>query len=808
MRALKKYIAVLIILLSVLVILFSPVLFQKKVFLPTDQLNTMILPYSYGKTVSVYNHFLNDAITQYYIYKSLTKAAFERGRLSYWNTFILGGYPQYALTMAGNFDILNIFLRLVKAVPWAYVLQMLCTFFVAGASMYLLLSYYGHSFGVAVIVSVAYMLNSMFITTCFHRWILASFCWMPLILLFLDKSISYRRVIDFVWCALFLGIAFMGTSIQTASFILIGIVLYAGTFWWVRGMGLKNLFGITKILVVVGLFGFGVSMVMWMPTYELFSIDSFQTNRSWFHLGAGVDTFRQRLLGIPLLFSFAIPELVGNLRAYDLTKLANATMIHYNGYIGFLPLLFGIMAMFTRKVKKMPSYAMGIILACCGVLLPIATPLLRYFYHRFFIVYILGMCIVAACGMTAYVRSENRKIFLVPLRWVTGVWILILCCLACAHVLMRVFYRQILFHMQAFIESHLYMANLIAGNRDWYMNRVYALFKHFDLFSPSMILPIAGVSLSLIVVYLHIYKKISSRFLITCAFVITSAQVIIFARNWLPMSDAEKYPLYPATEATDFLKKDKDLFRVKIYPTDPDAHPIFSSNILAMYGIETINGYESVEPPTVNWLVNGIDPKVLGAANVKYVIAHKKNNLPRTYLESVYQGSGIEIFKNSLFLPRAFMVFAYDVVPEKQSLAMIRSGAVDIRKRVFFGKEPMVQIASARATDLPKYALNITEYSPEYICMTADTDTEGYVVLSNTFYPGWTCVMDGKEVPIFKANVTMGSVYVPRGAHTFFFSFTPRVFIRGLTFSSCTLLIMLFILLRHFIKRRHEATIS
>ena len=107
----------------VLSILFFPVLFNQKILLPLDQLNTMIYPYSDKyENVEVFNHFLVDGLRQYYPYKLFTQKAFQTGNLALWNPNIYSGYPQYAETMACHFDITNIILPFFS-MPLAYHLQ-------------------------------------------------------------------------------------------------------------------------------------------------------------------------------------------------------------------------------------------------------------------------------------------------------------------------------------------------------------------------------------------------------------------------------------------------------------------------------------------------------------------------------------------------------------------------------------------------------------------------------------------------------------------------------------------------------------
>ena len=65
----------------------------------------------------------------------------------------------------------------------------------------------------------------------------------------------------------------------------------------------------------------------------------------------------------------------------------------------------------------------------------------------------------------------------------------------------------------------------------------------------------------------------------------------------------------------------------------------------------------------------------------------------------------------------------------------------------------------------------------------------GFLVLSDTFYPGWKAEVDGNPTEIYRANYAFRAVPVDAGNHTVKFFYTPTHWKVGILISSASLLI-------------------
>jgi uncharacterized membrane protein YfhO len=63
----------------------------------------------------------------------------------------------------------------------------------------------------------------------------------------------------------------------------------------------------------------------------------------------------------------------------------------------------------------------------------------------------------------------------------------------------------------------------------------------------------------------------------------------------------------------------------------------------------------------------------------------------------------------------------------------------------------------------------------------------GWLLLADTWYPGWVAAANGEELPLFPAYGTMRAVLLTPGQYTVIFSYRPITFYAGLTLSLAAL---------------------
>jgi len=74
----------------------------------------------------------------------------------------------------------------------------------------------------------------------------------------------------------------------------------------------------------------------------------------------------------------------------------------------------------------------------------------------------------------------------------------------------------------------------------------------------------------------------------------------------------------------------------------------------------------------------------------------------------------------------------------------------------------------------------ILEYQNQRVLCEVEAGSPGYLVLLDSYYPGWRAYVDGKEVKILAANYAFRAVEVRAGKHRVEFRYRPRSFYAGL----------------------------
>jgi hypothetical protein len=181
--------------------------------------------------------------------------------------------------------------------------------------------------------------------------------------------------------------------------------------------------------------------------------------------------------------------------------------------------------------------------------------------------------------------------------------------------------------------------------------------------------------------------------------------------------------------------------------------------------------------PHGNAFINGQEFQ----GDVRFAIAYAKLG-PQNY-EQVYQTSKLQIFKNTDVLPRSFIVTQADVPKnDEEILATLSDPLFDFRSRVLLEDDTALWPISSRRTAREKPGTaEIESYLPSAIRIRTDSQSDGYLVLTDNYYPGWKALVDGQPQSIYRANYTFRAIPISAGQHQVQFLYDPLSFKLGLS---------------------------
>lgn len=156
-----------------------------------------------------------------------------------------------------------------------------------------------------------------------------------------------------------------------------------------------------------------------------------------------------------------------------------------------------------------------------------------------------------------------------------------------------------------------------------------------------------------------------------------------------------------------------------------------------------------------------------------------------------YQDEESYVYENKNPLPRAFIAMqALAADSPEQALAYWQGMDIDPRQTVVLEKDGPLPVLTAASTTLPGTAA-ITQENPQQIEITTQSAADGYLVLLDTFFPGWVATVDGQITPIYRADYLMRAIYLPAGVHTVRFEYQPASFGWGVGLAAGMLVILL-----------------
>ena len=744
-----------------------------------------LLGYNPGSYPNKAQYF--DVLRQLYPWKTFAIDSLKNGNFPLWNPYNFSGAPLLANFQSAVFYPFN-FVYLLLPQIWAWSVLVMLQPFLTLVFTFLYCRKIGISRLGSYFSSISFSFSSFMTVWLEYNTIGHVILWLPLILLSLEKLFEKRTVIWSLILVISITSSLFAGHIQIFTYLLIFVLIYS--FARIRKISL--------FLISLLTLSLGIGAVQLVPGIELIT----QAARSAHAYDLIVNKILIQSWQLIMLF---VPDFFGNpaTRNYWIQDTYVGDVI----YIGLIPLFFVIFALFIKnnfftKFFTLATIALFVIITLnplTQLIYKINIPLISSNSSNL-LVFILCFSMSILCGFGVDVFIKNKYSFKKYLR------------ILVPFILVFIFLWLTVFVLP---KLHLFSweSNLSISSR----NLLY-----------STIILIVGLFLFLIAV---INNK-SKHFIIVCLLLVTVFDLWRYFQKFNPFSPVEF--TFPNVSVLEFLKEKGSINRFWGYGSG-----IVEANFATQNSVFSTDGYDPLYPKRYGefiqaskdgkivteftnrtrsdaFIVNGYGEKdfaqnysrlkVLDLLGVKYILDRNENastqvTFPLDRFSLIYEQDGWKIFANKKAAPRVFLANDYKVFSTKEEFEnTFFAGDFEVSKTILLEERP----AGFKGDEKSKLSnVKLISYLPNEINIDVNADTDKFLFLSDTYYPGWKAYVDDKETRIYRANYAFRTVAIPSGIHRVKFLYDPMSFKVGYVLTLISL-VSLVILLLTIKKKRYD----
>ncbi|MBD3345947.1 MAG: hypothetical protein GF401_12865 [Chitinivibrionales bacterium] len=775
--------------LVVSVLFFAPALFSGKTFYAFDTLSRYFPWRSYSENVSINNPLITDPVNVFYPDHLINKD--NKAPFGYWNSHIFCGKIR---RQASN----PLVMLLVHTFPVsiAHDLLLFIHLFLAGCFAFLFLSKIGVSKKASLLGAIAWMFNGYVMVWFEFETIIMMASTFPAILyafeLFKNRQSIKTGTFLLAGIAYAISIGNIHILIYQGLFTIAYIFFSYLRFWKHSETRFKN---IIRQLILLGVIASCACIINLTSIINNVSIAGAGHRKAY-----SFNELFEKAGKIPArhLVTYVFPEFFGSpVSKINLLIRDNQAYNNFNEmclYAGIVPIILCFLSLlYIRKrfvLFFLLSFIITLFMAMGTVLylplykfvpgLDLSTPTR--------ILYITGFCTAILASLTLDNLIRHRISFFrfasISIVFITAIILIV-----------------------AFVQSEQGIQWFTGIPKpdmlsDKIIDHFTLSFKHFGIQILFSLLALGILSLFIF----HTPSNNSYFFLII---ILLLVDLVGFGYNYNTRSSRKLE--YPATPGINFLLQDKSHYRIMSFGP-------FLHNSFIPFGIDDIGGYASFYPERYaeyihlsqqgytgaapekisRWLsFNKFGSPLINLINTRYILFPPGMGINDPSLSRVYSGE-MNIFKNKNAFPRAFFVDSFTVIPNRDSLRNRLAQFTDenFKTTVILEQNPEEPyiINSKDSTRPPHYDIRLTYLSEKEVAIQIKTRKSGFLVLSDSFFPGWKAFVDNDVQPIYRANYIMRAIPIREGTHsvTLILTSTPRKIGRVVLFSSWILLFCCF----------------
>ena len=316
--------------------------------------------------------------------------------------------------------------------------------------------------------------------------------------------------------------------------------------------------------------------------------------------------------------------------------------------------------------------------------------------------------------------------------------------------------------------------------------------------------------LSLLVIGLWINGRLKRQIIIPITLALIFGDLWFFGNQYMVTFDSRQ--CFWDKEMLSVLKNDPEASRITTVGhfelNQGMAHDIsniggYDANVIKEYS-EFINLSDGkpIEEPRIVMEVKQIS-KLTNLLNLKYILLPANVMIEHPAIKLAFHNSKYTLFDNTQALPRTFIVHEAKTLQGRDAIFKeLASSEFNPLKYVILEELPSLtrNINSEIYQQEPNPT--IVEYSPNRVIIKANLLEDGYIVLCDTFYPGWNAYVDGEKSRVLKTDYILRSVFLEKGDHIVKFVYEPKSFTIGMVITLTSIVILIPLSIYFKIRRR------
>ncbi|RJP21336.1 MAG: hypothetical protein C4520_09995 [Candidatus Abyssobacteria bacterium SURF_5] len=280
---------------------------------------------------------------------------------------------------------------------------------------------------------------------------------------------------------------------------------------------------------------------------------------------------------------------------------------------------------------------------------------------------------------------------------------------------------------------------------------------------------LASAAASIFLAYFLFFSRRLSRY--SAWFLIVLLALDLGLHYGGSFSAARVDDLFVKDEAARLLEEKARDARIMVYNT---AH----TNYFALFGLESAGGHHPFPLlQHVEFLPLLEKPEIASLCGVKYSVIYQRDQHGRPFNPPLSDRTGVSINLMPLKpLARAFLVRRFRTIPPDAVLSALQDD-FEPASEVILEEDPgLAALAGEIGVDEGARILESTE---SRVLIETEAQADALLVVTNSYYPGWQAMIDGRKARILRANYIFQAVAVPGGRHTVEINFEPKSLVAG-----------------------------